>query len=196
MNSVKVGQLILSLRKERNMTQKAVADKMNISDKAISKWERGLGCPDITLLGDLSHIFGVDIEQILQGELKTNSIDIGNMKRIKFYVCASCGNILNSTTEATIYCCGRKSSPLTAKKTVDEEHKLSIVEVENDYYITIQHEMTKKHYISFVAIVAYDRVLTVKLYPEQNAELRVPKMRGSKVYAYCSQHGLWTMAKE
>lgn len=74
MNSVKVGQLILSLRKERNMTQKAVADKMNISDKAISKWERGLGCPDITLLGDLSHIFGVDIEQILQGELKTNSI--------------------------------------------------------------------------------------------------------------------------
>lgn len=194
MNSAKIGQLILSLRKECKMTQKEIADKMNISDKTISKWERGMGCPDITLLGDLSHIFGVNIEQILQGELKVNNADAGNIKRIKFYVCASCGNILNSTTEAQIYCCGRKLEPLIAKNShADGEHKICMEAVENDSYITIPHEMTKSHYISFVAVVSYERLLLVKLYPEQNAELRVPKMRGGKIYIYCSEHGLWTI---
>jgi desulfoferrodoxin (superoxide reductase-like protein) len=51
--------------------------------------------------------------------------------------------------------------------------------------------MTKKHYISFVSFVGYDRVLLVKLYPEQNAELRFPKMHGNKLIAYCNEHGLW-----
>ncbi len=70
MDCSKVGVLILSLHKEKNMTQKDVDDRMNISDKTISKWERGMGCPDVTLLGDLSGIFGVNIERILMGDLE------------------------------------------------------------------------------------------------------------------------------
>jgi len=70
-------------------------------------------------------------------------------------------------------------------------HNIKIEEVEDDYYITIQHEMSKAHYISFFAYTMHDRVLVIRLYPEQNAELRFPKMHGRKMYFYCNQHGLW-----
>ncbi|KDR96458.1 Desulfoferrodoxin [Peptoclostridium litorale DSM 5388] len=190
MDCNKIGKLILSLRKEKNMTQKEIADAMNISDKTISKWERGLGCPDVSLLGTLSQILGVNIEKILSGDLNPNDTEGGNMKKFKFYVCSNCGNIASNTGQAEISCCGRRLEPLAARPE-DGEHNMKIDEIENDYYITIPHEMSKSHYISFVAYVMYDRVLLVKLYPEQNAEVRFPKMRGGKLYFYCSQHGLW-----
>ena len=190
MDCRKVGELILNLRKEKNMTQKEVADALNISDKTISKWERGLGCPDVSLLSGLSRIFGVNTEKILLGDLNPNEVDGGNMKRIKFYLCPNCRNVINATGEAEISCCGRRLEPLTAKAE-DDAHKISIEEIETDYYITIQHEMSKSHYISFVAYVSFDRQVLVKLYPEQGAELRIPKMYSGKLYFCCSQHGLW-----
>jgi len=185
----KIGKLILSMRKEKNLTQKEVADSMNISDKTISKWERGLGCPDISLLNDLARIFGVNIEKILLGDLEPNDVEGGNMKRIKFYACPNCKNIVSNTGDADISCCGRKLEPLVAK-TEDNEHKVRIDEIENDYYITFSHEMNKSHYISFVAYVVFDRVLIIRLYPEQSAEVRFPKMYRGKLYFYCIKHGL------
>lgn len=190
MDCGKIGKLILSLRKEKNMTQKEIADAMNISDKTISKWERGLGCPDVSLLSGLSKILEVNIEKILLGELNPNDADGGNMKRIKFYVCSSCSNITSNTGQAEISCCGRKLEPLVAKP-LDKNHSVKVDEIENDYYIKLPHEMSKSHYISFAAYVMYDRMLLVRLYPEQDAEVRFPKMRGGKLYFYCSQHGLW-----
>lgn len=194
MDCGKVGALILSLRKEKNMTQKDVANKMNISDKTISKWERGLGCPDVSLLGDLSKTLGVNIEKILLGDLEQKDADGGNMKRIKFYVCKSCANVITSTSEAEISCCGRKLEALIAKPE-DETHKITVTDIENDYYITIKHEMSKTHYISFVSYVSCDRVLLVKLYPQQNVELRIPKMYAGELYAYCNEHGLMVKGK-
>ena len=190
MDCRKVGNLLFTLRKERNMTQKEVADAMNISDKTISKWERGLGLPDVSLLGELSEIFHVNIEKILSGNLDPNDNDGGNMKKVKFYVCDKCGNIVNCTGEAEVSCCGRKLEALVAK-TCDNMHSIKVEDVEDDYYITIQHEMRKEHYISFFAYIMYDRVLIIRLYPEQNAELRIPRMQGRKMYFYCNQHGLW-----
>ncbi len=190
MDCSKVGKHILSLRKEKDLTQKEIADAIRISDKAISKWERGLGCPDVSLLGDLSNLLGVNIEKILLGDLNPNDVDGGNMKRIRFYVCPNCGNVLNSTAEAEISCCGRKLIALIAKHE-NEEHEIKIQEVENDYYLTIQHEMSKSHFISFVAYVTYERVLLVKLYPEQNPELRIQRISSGRLYIYCNQHGLW-----
>jgi len=189
MDCTKVGKLLYDLRKEKRMTQKEIADKMNISDKTVSKWERGLGCPDISLLSELSDIFGVNIEKILQGDLSINDTDGGNMKRIKFYVCPACGNIITSTGLGEISCCGRKLESLHVQE-INEEHNLQTTQVENDYYITFNHEMTKDHYISFVAYVMFDRVHLVKLYPEQNAEVRIPIMRKGDLYFYCSKHGL------
>lgn len=85
MDCNKVGNLIFKLRKEKRMTQKQLADIMNISDKTNSKWERGLGCPDVSLLRELSQIFNVHIEKILSGDLESNNQDGGNMRKIKFY---------------------------------------------------------------------------------------------------------------
>ena len=195
MDYEKVGNLILQLRKEKNMTQKQVADLLNISDKTISKWERGLGCPDVSLLSELSKIFDINIEKILLGDLEPNDMDGGNMKRIKFYVCPNCGNIITSTGEGEMSCCGRKLKALTPS-IIDDNHEISVEEVENDYYVTINHEMSKEHYISFVAYVTYDRVLLIKLYPEQSPTVRFPRLCGKfergKFYIYCNQHG-WLM---
>lgn len=189
MDCRKVGSLILNLRKEKEMTQRELADAMNISDRTISKWERGIGCPDISLLPDLSDILGVNIEKILMGDLSPNDADGGNMKRVKFYVCPTCGNALSATSEAEISCCGRKLNPLAAQQE-NESHQITVSEVEDDLYITLQHEMTKAHSISFVAYVLSDRVLFIKLYPEQMAEVRFPKMYGGDIFFHCNQHGL------
>lgn len=194
MDCGKVGNLILSLRKEKEMTQKELADAMNISDRTISKWERGIGCPDVSLLQELSDILGVNIEKILIGYLSPNDTDGGNIKRIKFYVCPTCGNALSGTGEAEISCCGRKLNPLAAQQE-NESHEITVSEVEEDLYVTLQHEMTKAHSISFVAYVSSDRVLFIKLYPEQTAEVRFPKMYGGDIYIYCNQHGLMKKGK-
>lgn len=185
-----VGQLILNLRKEKELTQKQLADKINVSDKAVSKWERGLGCPDITLLNKLAETLNINIEKILSGNLSQNDTDRGNMKKIRFYLCPKCGNIITSTGEAEISCCGRKLSPLTAQK-CDEEHNLKIETIEDDFYITFSHEMTKTHFISFIAYVSFDRIFLIRLYPEQGGEVRFPKLHGGKIFFCCNQHGLF-----
>lgn len=190
MDCNKVGKLILSLRKEKGMTQKEIADSMNISDKTISKWERGLGCPDVSLLSELSQILDVNIERILSGSIEPNETNAGNIKRIKFYVCPNCGNIINSTGETEISCCGRKLDPLKAKR-ADSVHRAKIETIDNEHYVTFNHEMSKSHYICFVAYVTCDRLNFVRLYPEQDAHLRLPRMFGGNLYFYCSKHGLW-----
>ena len=162
MNYEKVGSVIYQLRKEAAMTQQELADKLFISNKAISKWERGQGCPDVSLLGSLSEVFGVNIEKILAGDISPNSADGGNMKRAKFYVCPMCGNILTATGDAEISCCGRKLEPLVSK-TADAEHQLHVEVIEDDYYITFEHEMSKDHFLNFFAYLDYDRVTLVRL---------------------------------
>lgn len=190
MDCNKVGRLILDLRKEKKMTQKQLADAMNISDKTISKWERGYGCPDVSLLNELSEVLNVNIEKILLGDLEPNNADGGNMKKIKFYMCPNCGNVITATGEAEISCCGRKMTALVPKP-ADEEHYLNVEKVENDYYITFPHEMKKEHYISFVAYVTYDKILLVRLYPEQGGEVRIPTLHRGELYFGCSRDGLW-----
>ncbi len=190
MDCSKVGGLIARLRKEKGLTQKQVADGMNISDKTISKWERGLGCPDVSLLGELSHVLGVNVERILSGDLPSNDTDGGNMKRINFYVCPTCGNILSSTGQAELSCCGRKLSALVARP-ADQAHQMTVQKVEEDYYIAFHHDMSKQHHLCFTAYVTCDRILMIRQYPEQEAAVRFPQMHDGKLFFYCSQHGLW-----
>ena len=190
MDCKKVGSLILELRKEKNMTQKQLADLMNISDKAISKWERGLGCPDISLIPKLAQIFGVNIDILLSGEINSNDVVGGNMNKLKFYVCTQCGNMMTATGNAQISCCGKKLESLEAKK-VDDNHKLIVEPVEDELYVTTEHDMTKEHYISFVAYVKGDRALILKQYPEWNMQFRFRKSGHGKLYFYCVNHGLF-----
>lgn len=110
MDCMKVGKLIFQLRTEKGLTQKQVADQLNISNKTISKWECGLGCPDVSLWEELANVLGADILKLLQGELTPNRPDVGKMDRIQFYVCPVCGNILTSTGAASIACGGSITS--------------------------------------------------------------------------------------
>lgn len=190
MDCNKIGKLIFSLRKEKNMTQKQIADLMNISDKTISKWERGLGCPDISLLPELSQILGINIEEILVGEIELNETNGGNMKKLKFYVCPQCNNLLTATGDANISCCGKRIEALTAEK-AGGNHLLSIEPVEDELFVSSPHEMKKGHYISFVAYVTGDKVFIVKQYPEWNMQFRFHKFGHGKLYFHCSNHGLF-----
>ena len=191
MNYEKVGSVIYQLRKESAMTQQELADKLFISNKAISKWERGQGCPDVSLLRSLSEIFGVNIEKILAGDLAPNSADGGNMKRAKFYVCPMCGNILTATGDAEISCCGRRLEPLVSRP-ADAEHQLHVEVIEDDYYITFAHEMSKDHFLNFFAYLDYDRGTLIRLYPEQGGEVRFPKRGRGKLLFGCSKDGLFS----
>lgn len=76
MDCKKVGQLIKKKRLEKKMTQQELAGKLHITDRAISKWERGLGAPDISLLQDLSNILGLSISDVLSGEEHKESLSI------------------------------------------------------------------------------------------------------------------------
>ena len=190
MNLSKTGNLIFQLRKEKGLTQKQLADKLNICAKTVSKWETGNGFPDMSVISQLSDIFKVDISNLIYGEIPHKKPEAQNMKKTTFYVCEKCGNLLTSTGNSEIICCGRKLTPLKSKET-DKSHSLNIEKIEDDYYITFPHPMTKEHYISFFSYIRFDRVLTVKLYPQQGGELRFPQMRGGKMYFYCNIHGLF-----
>ena len=178
MDLEKTGELLSRLRKERGMTQKQVAGRLQISDRTVSKWERGAGLPDVSLLKDISALYGVDMEKILEGNLEEKGVE------------AHCGNIFWSTGGGEISCCGRKLIPLVAQD-MDAAHDAKIEEIDNEYYVTFDHEMTKEHYITFAALVSWDRATVVRLYPEQSGEVRLPRQRRGELYLCCNKDGLF-----
>ena len=165
MNQVKTGRLIRTMRTKLGLTQLALAEQLGVSDKAVSKWERGGGAPDISLLPLLSQALGVDTEALLRGDLEENDMTNGNMKKMRFYRCPACGNLLFSTDDADVTCCGAKLTNLVMHKP-DEENALQIEHSDGEWYITAPHEMHREHYISFVAFLTGDTMIVKKQYPE------------------------------
>ena len=190
MDLAKSGKLLRSLRTSKGMTQKQVADKLGVLPKTVSKWETGHGFPDISYISDLSDILEVSTETLLAGNLNLNQQSSGNVKNIKFYYCKHCQSFVQSIGKTSVICCGKQLSALIPQP-VNNSHSLNVAEIENDFYITFNHEMTKEHHIAFIAFVATDRFLTVKLYPEQDSSVRFPKMYDRKIYFYCTKHGLF-----
>ena len=190
MNQYVTGAVIRQLREEKGMTQAELAEKVYVSDKAVSKWENGKGYPDISLLDDIAGVLGVSVAELLEGRAVTNVNVSGNMLRSKFYVCPVCGNAIHSMGEAAIYCHGVLLTPSEAEKT-DENHMIFIEGVEDEYFVRIEHDMTKAHYISFMAAVSPDRLQMVKLYPEGNAEARFKTGMVKRIYYYCNRDGLF-----
>ena len=188
MNSEKTGLLLRRLRAEKGLTQAQAAERLLVSDKAVSKWERGLGCPDISVLNDIAELYGVPVETLLDGEITNNRMIGGNMKRVRFYICTECGNIFTAAANGDISCCGRKLVPLDAT-VPDEGHTPTIEEIDGEFYVDFSHEMSKAHYITFAAYAGCDRVHLVKLYPEQESAIRLPRIGGGILYFYCSKHG-------
>lgn len=190
MDLSKSGKLIRNLRKSKGMTQKDVADILRVEPKTVSKWETGRGFPDVSYISGLADIFGVSEKILLSGNLIKNTEEVGNMKKIKFYVCPHCGSIVWGTGKYEIVCCGNKLDFLKAED-LQAEHNVKISEIENDFYIEFNHEMSKEHFMVFAAYVTADRVLVMRLYPEQDSAVRFPKMYGGILYYYCNKHGLF-----
>lgn len=190
MNQYVTGTMIKRLREDGKMTQQELAEKIGVSDKAISKWETGRGYPDITLIEALADILGVSVIELFSGEDVTNTNRTFNMKRLKIHVCPICGNIIQSTGEAVISCCGIVLPALDTEPE-DEDHRLCIERVEDEYYVSINHEMSKTHYISFILAIQDDGCELKKLYPEGNAEARFKISRTKEFRYYCNRHGLF-----
>ncbi|MCR5824192.1 MAG: helix-turn-helix domain-containing protein [Lachnospiraceae bacterium] len=184
------GTVIRNLREKNKMTQAQLAERLGVSDKTVSKWETAKGYPDITLLEPIAKAFKVSVTELISGNTVQNANVSANMLRSKFYVCPVCGNVIHSMGEAAIQCHGIMLAPLEAEPT-DERHMAFIEKVEDEYYVRIEHSMTKEHYISFVAAASSDDMQTVKLYPEGSAEARL-KIRGvRRIFFYCNRDGLF-----
>ena len=178
MNPYVTGNVIKELREKCQLTQAELAKRIGVSDKTISKWETAKGYPDISLLEPIAKALGVSMTELVTGNAVSNVNVSANMLRSKFYVCPICGNIIHSMGETVMQCHGILLSPCQPEET-DENHMIFIERVEDEYYIRIGHDMTKQHYISFVAALSSDKIQMIKLYPEGNAEARV-KINGVK----------------
>ena len=192
MNNYVTGAAIKQLREKCGMTQAVLAERIGVSNKAVSKWETGKGLPDVSLLQPLAKELGVSLIELMNGEPIANKNISSNLLRSKFYVCPVCGNVIHCVGAAVISCCGIVLPALEAEE-MDEEHGIRVERVEDEHYISLEHPMTKQHYISFLAFVSTDSIRLVKLYPEGDAATRLQLRGGGYIYAYCNRHGLFRM---
>lgn len=192
MNQYVTGAAIRELREKRKMTQLQLAEILGVSDKTVSKWETGKGYPDITLLEPIADAFGVSLPELISGVPVRNANVSANMLRSKFYICPVCGNVIHAMGEAVLHCHGVQLLPAAAEPT-DEEHMIFIERCEDEYFVRIDHPMTKTHFISFIAAASSDCCQLVKLYPEGNAEARFKIDGVRKLFFYCNRDGLFSV---
>ena len=194
MDNYITGATIKRLRENKGMTQDELAQKIFVSNKTVSKWENGHGLPDISLMEPLAKALNISVIELFSGNEVRNKNRAFNMKKVRFYTCPVCGNVIQATGEAVISCCGITLPPLEIEDADNETHQLHIETVEDEYYVSIDHPMTKEHYISFIAAVYDNGIDFVKLYPEGTAEARFKIGRAKFVLAYCNHHGLFKVS--
>lgn len=189
MDTYITGSTIKSLREKKGITQAELSEVLGVSSKAVSKWETAKGFPDITLIEPLAKALSVSVMELISGNTVINKNSSANILRSKFYVCPICNNIIRTVGNAVISCCGITLPPLEAE-VADENHQITINPVEDEQFITIAHDMTKQHYISFICYITSDKSQFIKLYPEGNAETRIKICGSGYIYIYCNKHGL------
>ena len=184
------GAAIRRLREERKLKQEELADRIYVSSKTVSKWETGQGLPDITLLEPLAKALGISVLELFSGDEIRNQNRSADMLKTQFYVCPVCGNVIRAIGRAVISCCGVTLPVLTAEEP-DSDHLIRVQRIEDEYYVTMEHPMSREHHISFLAAVSDNAVQFVKLYPQGGAEACFRIDRGKYLYAYCNHHGLF-----
>ena len=189
MDTYITGGAIRAMREAKGLNQAELAERIGVTAKAVSKWETGKGLPDISLLQSLAAALDTSVIELMNGTQIVNRNRSANLLRTKFYVCPVCGNVIHAIGDALLSCCGITLPALEAEA-FDEAHEITIGKVEEEHFITIHHDMTKQHFISFLAFVTSDRIQFVKLYPEGNAETRMQLRGKGYLYACCNQHGL------
>lgn len=106
MDNYITGAAVKRLREARRMTQAQLAQRLGVSDKAVSKWETGRGFPDVSLLEPLAGALSISVPELLSGEQVVNSNRAANILRSSLYVCPVCGNIIHASGAAVVSCCG------------------------------------------------------------------------------------------
>ncbi len=190
MDSYVTGDTIRALREEKSLTQEDLAGRIHVSAKAVSKWETGRGLPDISLLEPLAKALNVSVIELMNGAPVRNRNGAGNMLRGRFYLCPVCGNTVQAAGDAVVSCCGITLPPLE-KEEDDGEHRIRAEISDGEWYVTVDHPMTKEHRIVFLAAVSDREVQFVRLYPEEAAEARFRMNGVRRVYALCNRHGLY-----
>lgn len=189
MDCARTGALIRKLRLEKGLTQARLAQMLGVGDKAVSKWERGEGCPDVSLLKELSSALGVSLNGLLRGELEERRPLPGDIRRLGFYVCPHCANIISAMGGAEIYCCSKRLSALTPVRAA-EGQELDVELMNGEYRISSRHPMAKEEYISFLALVTADGLNLIKLYPEWDLDIYIPYRRRGTLVWYSTKLGL------
>lgn len=184
------GNTIRELREKKHFTQKQLAGLLSVSDKTISKWETGKGLPDVGTIAELAKVLEISVAELLAGEYMENRNHGCNMKKVAFYVCPLCGNVIQAAGNGSYNCCGILLPELEVEE-MDEKHDIKIETIDAEHYVSMEHEMSKEHYISFFVYVTANYVQMLKLYPEQNAEGRFARRGHGFLYAYCNRHGLY-----
>lgn len=183
------GQMIKKLREDKKMTQKDLANLLSVSEKTVSKWETLRGLPDICLLSPIAKALGVSLSELVYGYQTINDNRCANLKKSCFYVCPICGNIVYSSGSAVFSCCGVNLIKHTCDLIDDDSIKIEIID--DEYYVFINHDQTKTHYISFIAYVTSDTCTIKKLYPEGSIEASFKRNGHGTIYAYCNKDGLF-----
>ena len=190
MDNYVTGTTIRGLREAKGLTQEELAARIHVGAKAVSKWETGRGFPDISLLEPLAAALGISVIELMSGSTVRNRNRSANMLRSKIYVCPVCGNVILATGEAVVSCCGITLPPQEAEE-ADAEHPIRMEIMEDEYFVSVQHPMTKEHYLSFLLAVSDQGTQFVRLYPEGNAEARFRINAVEAVYSFCNRHGLF-----
>lgn len=193
MNNYIKGEVIKTLREKKKMTQAEFAEKIGVTDKAVSKWETGRGLPDITLIEPVAKALGLSVGELFAGEQVINRNAASNMRKASIYVCPICGNVIQSSGDVSVSCCG-VSLPALEPDEPDEDHPIRVETIEGELYVSVRHPMTKEHHISFITYRTGDRLETVKLYPEGEAECRFFRRGRGEMLAYCNHHGLFRIS--
>ena len=181
------------LREKQKLPQIQLADFLGVSDRTVSKWETGRGFPDITFLEPLAKILRVSVAELFSGTEIENGNRAANLSKSNFYVCPVCGNTVFSVGKACVSCCGIQIPALEVENEFRqvEKHKINMQNDGGEIFVSMSHEMTKTHFISWFACVRADSVEFAKMYPEQNAEARFRNAGKCRIYAWCIKHGLF-----
>ena len=188
MDYQKIGLMIRKLRTDKHLTQAELAEMLHVSNKTVSKWECGSGCPEVSMFPALSKVLNVDFSALFTGETAEKPTDSGNLRKLQFYICPNCGNLITSTSDAAVSCCGKVLLPQRLQR-AGEEIKVQLID--REYHISSDHEMSREHYITFLALRSSEQILLRKLYPEWNLELYMPYIPGAMLIWHCKQHGLF-----
>ena len=188
MDYQKIGLMLRKLRTDKHLTQAELAEILHVSNKTVSKWECGSGCPEVPMFPALSKVLNVDFAALFSGETAEKPTDSGNLRKLQFYICPNCGNLITSTSDAAVSCCGKVLLPQRLQR-AGEEIKVQLID--REYQISSDHEMSREHYITFLALRSSEQILLRKLYPEWNLELYMPYIPGAMLIWHCKQHGLF-----